>query len=138
MIKQVSVFLENRAGRLNYLLKILTDNEINIKSLSIADTGEYGIARLIVSDFDKAIKVLTDNGMTVSGTDVLALEVPDSPGALFKATKLLSDNEINVEYAYSAIPSEAGKAAVIVKADNIEKANEIIAKEADIKSLDNI
>ncbi len=138
MVKQVSVFLENRAGRLNQILKILSDSGINITSLSIADTGEYGIARLITEDHEKALKALNDGGMTAAETEVLAIEVSDKPGALYNATKTLTDNDINVEYAYSAIPSEAGRAIIIIRVDDLAKATQIISKAEGITSLDKI
>ncbi len=138
MIKQVSVFLENRAGRLNTLLKILADNGINISSLSIADTGEYGIARLITSDYENTVKVISAAGMTAAETDVLAIEVSDDPGALYRATAMLSDNDINVEYAYSAIPSQPGKAIIVIRTDNTVGAGEVLQNAAGIRSLDTL
>ncbi len=127
MVKQISVFMENRSGRLNHLLKILSENDINICSLSIADTGEYGIARIIVQNHDKACKAIKDNGMTACETEVIAMEVDDTPGSLYAATKLLADNKINVEYAYSAIPGGKGKAIVIIRVDDVEGAKKVIA-----------
>lgn len=138
MIKQVSVFLENRAGRLNYLLKLLSDNDINISSLSIAETGEYGIARLITEDAEKTVKVISEAGMTASEANVIALEVSDTPGALYRATQLLSDNDINVEYAYSAIPRKSGKATVIIRTDNTERAAALLDEAEEFSSLNEI
>lgn len=136
MVKQISVFMENRSGRLNHLLKILSENNINICSLSIADTGEYGIARIIVENHEEACKVIKDNGMTACETDVLAIKVDDSPGSLYAATKLLADNKINVEYAYSAIPGDKGKAIVIIRVDDIENAKKVIAKVDHVDCID--
>lgn len=136
MVKQISVFMENRSGRLNHLLKILSENNINICSLSIADTGEYGIARIIVQDHEKACKAIKDNGMTACETDILAIEVDDTPGSLYAATKLLADNNINVEYAYSAIPASQGKAIIIVRVDDIEGAKKVISKVDHVDCVD--
>lgn len=127
MVKQISVFMENRSGRLNHLLKILSDNKISICSLAIADTGEYGIARLIVKEHEKATQAIKENGMTACETDVLAIEVDDEPGSLYAATKLLADNKINVEYAYSAIPARQNKAIIIMRVDDIEGSFKVIA-----------
>jgi hypothetical protein len=127
MIKQISVFMENRSGRLNHLLKILTDHNINICSLSIADTGEYGIARLIVDAHEKAMQAIKENGMSACDTDVMAIEVDNTPGSLYAATKLLADNDINVEYAYSALPANGGnKATIIIRVDDQPKALQVI------------
>ncbi len=138
MVKQVSVFLENRAGRLNQILKILSEEGINISSLSIADTGEYGIARLITEDHEKAVKALSADGMTATETNVLAIELSDTPGALYNATKTLSDNDINVEYAYSAIPSKTGRAIIIIRVDDLEKAIEVVKKAEGITPLESL
>ena len=97
MIRQISVFMENRAGRLNRLLNILSENGINICALSIDDTGEYGIGRMIVENHDKAMKVLKDNGFSACETEVIAVEFKDGCGKLYQITSLLADNNINVE-----------------------------------------
>lgn len=138
MLKQISVFLENRAGRLTQLLKVLSENDIDIRSLSIADTGDYGIVRLVVGDNDKAIKVIKDNNMIVKETDVLAVEINDYSGSLYDVTKLLSENDINFEYAYAAIPKIENKAIVIIKVDNPEKAMKVIADSKFINTVDKI
>lgn len=127
MTKQVSVFLENRAGRINKLLEILNKNNINILSLTIADTVEYGVARLIVSDLDKALKALSAGGMTVSQTEVVAIEVCDDSGGLYSATKLLAANNINIEYMYSAVRSREGRAVIIMRVDDVQKTKTLIS-----------
>lgn len=128
MAKQISVFLENTPGRLNNLLKALSDNDINICALAIADTGEYGITRLIAENHPKAVEALKGIGMSVSETDVLALVVDNTPGRLYQATKLLADNDINVEYAYSALPAVLGKATIIIRVDDLEGAIKVVEK----------
>ncbi len=126
MTKQVSVFLENRAGRINKLLEILKENGINILSLTIADTVEYGVARLIVSDMEKALKALSEGGMTVSQTEVVAIEVGDTPGGLYDATKLMAAHGINIEYMYSAVRSKEGRAVIIMRVDDVQKTKELL------------
>jgi hypothetical protein len=127
MLKQISIFLENSPGRLNNLLKSLSDHEINITSLAIADTGEYGITRLIVTDSAASVRVLKEGGFIVTVTDVLAVLIPNRPGALYDVTKLLTDNGVNVEYAYSALPNEYGKALIIIRVDYPESAEKVLA-----------
>ena len=136
MAKQISVFLENAPGRLNHLLKILSDNNINITSLAIADTGEYGITRLIVSEHDKAIALLKESGMSVSETEVLAIALNNTSGQLYNATKLLSDNGINVEYAYSALPDSNDKAIVVLRVDYIQEALKVINEANSIELIE--
>ena len=136
MAKQISVFLENAPGRLNHLLKILADNEINITSLAIADTGEYGITRLIVSEHERAVALLKKNEMSVSETEVLAIALDNTSGQLFNATKLLSDNGINVEYAYSALPDSNDKAIVILRVDYIQEALKVIKESNSIELIE--
>ena len=136
MINQISVFMENRSGRLNQLLKTLAEADINICSLAIADTGEYGIARLIVDKHAKAMAAIKESGMTACETEVLAIEADNTPGRLYHATKLLADNAINVEYAYSAIPANHNKAIVIVRVNDIDKAVRVVNEAADIQLVE--
>ena len=125
-IFQVSVFAENKEGRLADITGVLAKNGINIRALSIADTTHFGILRLIVDDPYKAEKVFTDNGFTVSLTNVIAIEIPDVPGGLSKALKILSDNNISVEYMYAFNSYIEGKAFVIIRVEESEKAIEIL------------
>ena len=118
--------MENKSGRLNQLLRVLAENNINITALSIADTGEYGITRIIVKEHEKALAAIKQSGMTASSTDVIALEVDDKPGTLFEASDLLAANGVNVEYLYMATPVKENTALIIVKIENIATAIDII------------
>ena len=100
-IKQISVFVENKPGRLADITGFLADGGISIRAFSIADTTDFGILRLIVSDTDKAAKVLKEHGVAVSITEVVGISIPDVTGAFAKVVKLLSDAGENVEYAYA-------------------------------------
>lgn len=122
MVKQISIFLENKAGRLASVTRALGDTGINIRALSIADTSDFGILRLIVSDPEKAYKVLKDAGFTVSETDVIAVEVPDSPGGLAGVLDIMGNASINIEYLYAFIGKASDDALVIFKVENPEKA----------------
>lgn len=127
-IKQISIFVENKQGRLAEITGLLSDNNININALSIADTADYGILRLIVSDTNKAYEALKKENITVSVTDVLAVAIDDVPGGFSKAVKALSDEGIGVEYAYAFITSQEGKAYVIFRVEENEPAVKVLEK----------
>jgi len=121
-VKQISVFLENKAGRLARVTKVLGENDINIRALAIADTTDFGILRLIVSDPDRAASVLRSEGFSVSGTDVIAVEVPDRPGGLANVMKVLDEKGINIEYLYAFVEKAADDAVVIFRVEAIDDA----------------
>lgn len=120
-VKQISVFVENVRGKLSKITQVLADNGINIRAVSIADTTDFGILRLIVQDPEKAVSVLKENDITVKCTDVIVIEVDDQPAGLNKALCLMRGSDIAVEYMYAFVSSHAGKAYVILKTDDIEK-----------------
>ncbi len=118
-VKQISVFLENKKGRLWEALDSLAKAKINIRALSIADTSEFGILRLIVPDPEKSKKALEKNGFTVRENDVIAVGVSDEPGGLARALKVLTDADINVEYVYAFVEKSGQKAVVVLRTENI-------------------
>ncbi len=126
IIKQLTVFLQNKSGRLEELTDLLAKNDINISALSIAETEEYGIMRMIVSDHEKALQALKAAEFTVKTTEVVSVECPDVPGSLHETLKKLKDNGIDVSYMYGY--SHGGTARLIMKINNPEKAMEIIEK----------
>ena len=115
-IQQLSVFLENREGRLDTVLKILAENDVNIVALSLADTSDYGMLRMIVSDPHKGKAALKDAGITAMLTDVVALRVPHATGSLSKAMHQIVEGEINVEYMYAFANGVDG--AAVLKSDD--------------------
>jgi hypothetical protein len=125
IIKQLSVFLENKTGRLTEVIAAIGKEKIDIKALSIADTSEFGILRMLVSDPDKALKLLRDKGFSVSLTDVLAITTPVEAGSFSKALRILSDAGISIEYMYAF--SMGLKAALILRTEDIEKAIDAIS-----------
>lgn len=135
MVKQISVFLENKAGRLASVTKALGESNINIRALSIADTSDFGILRLIVNEPDKAYKVLKDSGFTVSETEVIAVEVPDTPGGLASILDIMGQSAINIEYLYAFIGKATDDALVIFKVENPERAIDVF-KDKGIGVLD--
>lgn len=125
-VKQISVFLENKSGRLAAVTGILGQHEINIRALSIADTSDFGILRLIVSDPTRAYGVLKDAGFTVSETDVIAVEVPDTPGGLSAVLNILDQAGANIEYLYAFVSKSSGNALVLFKVEDIDKADKAL------------
>ena len=127
-LQQISVFLENRAGRLNAVIGLLGDNGINLRALSLADTSDFGILRLIVDKPDKAMKILQKHNFTFSSTEVVAVEVPDVPGGLAGVLRLLTDKRINVEYMYAFVEKKGAKAVIVFRFDNPASAVAIMKK----------
>jgi ACT domain-containing protein len=110
--------MENHEGRLNKLLKILAENDINIRSLNIAETMDYGIVRLILQETEKGIEVLKKNNIRCTLTSVLAAEVPDEPGGLSNLVEALTQAKINIVYAYSFLPKKTENAIIIIRVDD--------------------
>lgn len=133
-IQQLSVFVENKPGRLAFITNLLRDNGIDIRALSIADTRDFGIMRLIVDNPSKAEPVLKEAGCTVSLTNVIAIAIDDKPGGLAGAMDVLYANNISVEYMYAFISKTDNKANVILRVENNEKAIEAL-KDSDIAIL---
>lgn len=127
-VKQISIFLENKSGRLAKVTKVLAESGINIRALSIADTTDFGILRLIVNDPEKAWDVLKSKGFTVSSTEVIAIRIPDHPGGLASILQKLDDLGINIEYMYAFVGKSHGEAVVVFKVDAIENAIPILEK----------
>ncbi len=125
-VKQISVFLENKAGRLAEATQILGGSNVNIRALSVADTADFGVLRMIVNNPDKATEALKDAGFTVSETEVVAAEVPDRPGGLAGVLQLLVNAAINVEYVYCLIEKSGESAIVVLRVENIEKAEGVL------------
>lgn len=127
MIKQISLFLENKKGRLAEVCRIIGDAGINIRALSIADTTDFGILRLIVNNPEKAFEVLTTKGFVVTTTDVLAIKVADTPGGLADVLEKLDKAGVNVEYAYAFIGTAKKDALVIIRAEKPTDALQTLA-----------
>ncbi|MGN0154425.1 MAG: ACT domain-containing protein [Lachnospiraceae bacterium] len=124
-IKQLTVFIENRAGRLEQVTQVLKDNNINIVSLSLADTSDYGLLRLILSDPDQAVSALKENGFSAMTTDVLAIKLTQQVGKLGELLSILSEADVNVEYMYG-LTSSGENAFIILKTNDQQKALSVI------------
>lgn len=121
-IKQLSVFVENRPGRLSAITRLFGNNGIDIRAMSIADTKDFGILRLIVNDPDKALEVLKANDFSVTITNVIAIGIDDVPGGLAGAMETLYENNVSVEYMYAFISKTENTAYVIFRVENNENA----------------
>lgn len=121
-IRQISVFLENKKGRLASLTRALSEKGINLITLSIADTTNFGILRCIVSDTDLALEVIREHGFTANVTQVLAVQVPDKPGGIAEVLSILSDAQISIEYLYSFVRMPHHNAWAMFRAEEFEKA----------------
>ncbi len=122
LVKQISVFLENKSGRLAEVTKTLAGKDIDISALSIADTTDFGILRLIVNKPELAEEILKENGFTVSCTNVIAIAVEDKPGGLSKALDVLESNSIGIEYMYAFVGKATNDALVIIRVEDAQKA----------------
>lgn len=131
--KQLSVFIENRKGRLGEVLQVLKENEVNIFSLSLADTTEYGLLRVIVNDPEKARNVLIDAGFSSMLTEVLIIKIPHVAGSLQKILTVISEKGVNIEYMYG-LSVEADDASVVMKTNNLELACSVL-REANIGTM---
>nr|WP_319410039.1 ACT domain-containing protein [uncultured Desulfosarcina sp.] len=121
-VEQISVFLENKSGRLSEVTAILAEAEVNIRALALADTSDFGVLRLIVDDTEKARQTLKNNGFTVGKTNVVAVEVTDRPGGLHDILTMLHDASLNVEYMYAFVRSSGDNAVMIFRIEQAQEA----------------
>ena len=124
IIRQLSIFLENRTGRINEVARVLADNGINMQAFSMAETADFGLLRLIVPDVDKAVEVLRSADIAVMVTDVLCVSCPNVPGSLSAILEKLASNDVFIEYMYAF--SDGETANVIIRPNNIEDAVKVL------------
>ncbi len=127
-VEQISIFLENKPGGLENVTRILRDANINIRTLAVADTSDFGIVRLIVDHVVDAVGVLKANGYTVSRTNVVAVEVPDQPGGLHSILDVLAQAKINIEYMYAFVERSGENAVMLFRFDNPDAAIDVLLK----------
>ena len=127
-LKQISVFLENKKGRLAEVTKLMAAEKINIRALSLADTTDFGVLRLIVNDPDKCFAVLKEHSFVAQQTDVIAVEVMDKPGGLQQILDVFDENDINIEYMYAFVEKKTDNAIVIFRIDQPARAIEALEK----------
>jgi len=127
-IEQISIFIENTKGRLAEVCGLLGEKNINIKALTIAESPEFGILRVVLDNASQAKSILKEHGFIATSAQVVAVEVSDTPGGLAKALKVLADNDINLEYMYGFVEKTSEKALMVFKLDNVEKAIDVLQK----------
>lgn len=127
-VEQLSIFLENRSGRLAEVTNVLSQASINIRALSLADTADFGILRLIVNDTERARQALKQSGFTVEKTPVVAIEVPDRPGGLAGILTAIKDEGINVEYMYAFVEKSGENAIVVFRFDDPERSIDVLRR----------
>ena len=139
MIRQISVFIQNGEGRLAHVLRALAAKDINIRSLTISETADYGIMRLILQQPDEGLKALKDAHVMCNETDVFAAELPDKPGAMYQLTDMLTRADVGIKYAYSFLPQNTSNAIIIFSTseDDRPKVIEAIKENPAIRLLDN-
>ena len=128
-IYQISIFLENQAGKLSEVTSLLAENDIDLRALNIAETSDYGVLRVITSNTEKAVEILRENGFIVNSTAVLGVSVPDKPGGLANLLKILADEDFDVEYMYSVFGQPNGLAYMILRVDNIDEVRTVLEKD---------
>lgn len=136
MIKQLSVFVENKFGRLAAVTEVLAKNNIDINALSLADTSDFGILRLVVDKPEEAAVALTEHGVTVKCTEVIAAAMDDCPGGLASILDTLTNEKINIEYMYAFMGKTEGKAWTVMRVDDSERAEKVL-HEHSVKTLEN-
>ncbi len=134
MLKQISIFIENKTGRLAYVMEILKNNEVDIRALTIADSTDFGIIRIVVKDSDKTLAILKENDCTATVTKVIGFTIPDYAGSMFDVIDAFEEAGINVEYCYSLMCKRPGEADIVVRVDDNDKAVKLL-EDKNIKLL---
>ena len=127
-VNQLSIFIENQPGKLYNVAKMLEDADINIRALSLAETANYGILRIIVDNTRKAFDMLKQENFSVTITEIIAVQVEDKPGGLARILKIFEDNNINIEYMYALIEKKDSNAVMLFRIDNIDNAIAVLKK----------
>ncbi len=127
-VKQISVFLENKNGRLSEVTRILSDGDISMRAMTIADTADFGILRIIAEQPGKCLELLKENNFTARVTEVIGVRLDDKPGALHEVMQIFEDNKVNIEYLYSTLMLVDGKVVIMFKVEDIDHGLDIIKK----------
>ena len=128
IIKQISIFMENTTGRLADITSLLAEAGINMRAISIADTTDFGILRMVADQPDEAIRLLKEAGFTARETDVIGVEVPDHPGELARIMALFRDAGVGIEYLYASLEHKADQAVIVLKVDDIQSGLNMLEK----------
>lgn len=128
MAKHISIFTQNKPGRLDKITEILSDNSINLRALSLASAGEFGVIKILVNNPEEAKRVLKDNSITAAARDIIIAVVEDRPGGLHELLKILRENSINIEDCYGFICEKSKEAAIIIETTDVLKARDILER----------
>ena len=126
LLKQISVFLENKSGQLLQIVNVLAENKVDLRALSIAEAQDYGVLRMIVDKPDVTLSILKEQGWVCRANEVLAVTVPDEPGSLTKILNVLADNDVNMVYTYAFLSGTQGKACIVLRVDDNAAAEEML------------
>ena len=126
MLDQISIFLENKPGRLAAVMKVLKDAGTDLRAFTIADTTDFGIVRIIAADTEKALKALKENDFTATSNKILGVTIPDHPGELNKVIEVLQATNVNIEYSYSLMGSRPDEADIAIRTQNNEAAEQVL------------
>ncbi|RKX69343.1 MAG: amino acid-binding protein [Spirochaetes bacterium] len=135
-VTQISVFMENKNGRLAEITRLLAAKNISLRAVTIADTADFGILRLIVNEPDRTRDVLLEAGFTARETDVLAVAMDDKPGALAEVMELFEKNNVNIEYLYSILAGKGGKADIVFRVEDLERGQALLKEHGYDRPLD--
>ena len=135
-VTQISVFMENKNGRLAEITKLLASKNISLRAVTIADTADFGILRLIVKEPDRTRDVLLEAGFTARETDVLAVAMEDKPGALAEVMELFEKNNVNIEYLYSILAGKGDKADIVFRVEDLERGQTLLKQNGYDRPLD--
>lgn len=136
-IRQISIFLENRSGRMLEVCRTLGEKEVNIRALTVAETESFGVLRVVVDKTDEAVNVLKEKGFTANITDVVVVEIEDKPGGLANVLEVLDKNGMNIEYMYAFLEKSADKAMVVFRFESPEEAVRVL-KENNISIAEDV
>ncbi len=128
LIDQISVFIENKQGRLAEVMQVLNGANVDIRAMTIADTADFGIMRIIVDDTEKAISQLKKDGFTAAVTKVIAFTIPDVSGSLYEVMNIINDNGINIDYLYSVMGKTAGRADIVIRVEDTDEAVKVLTE----------
>ena len=126
LLKQISVFLENKSGQLLQIVNVLAENKVDLRALSIAEAQDYGVLRMIVDKPDETLSILKEQGWVCRANEVLAVTVPDEPGSLTKILNVLADNDVNMVYTYAFLSGTQGKACIVLRVDDNAAAEKML------------
>lgn len=136
-VRQISVFVDNKPNQLAGVMKMIKESKINVRALSLADTSDFGIVRMIVNDTDKAVKQLKDASYAVTVTEVVAISIPDSPGQLSRVLDILGSRNVNLEYLYTFLGTSDKSVSFVIRVDDIANAADALNEGGIIQLTEN-